>query len=636
MTRVARVLLVEGEDAFRTALQTRLEQAGHEVACARDPEEARGLLNEGLVPDVVVAEVPGDGLQAMRELAPLAAHLRIVREREPSHSKTLEEAPAEGGLAECSADPGEVLRRIEEVLLDHSRIGADDTAEQCLDLARRLSNSLPNVAATEQRIELITEAFDTFFGVEGSYVVRRGESPDSWIEASRGLGAELVTRIGEEILRRSAHRDIRPFLARLDAAGATHDVACAAVSVGEEEIDLALVLRSAPSDPALRESLMNLVGAALRAAIRVSELDRARALVEAHQESFRSLLQMSRELSEVGGQRALAERILAILHRELGIPRAALFAPRENQGMLDLVASTGFPRVALERIGLSGFHGVGHDCLVANELVRLSEVDTEGVAARELSILFKAGLKWSIALSHDGRALGLLFFGSREDHSGFPEGDRQVLYALREATVVALRNLQRMEELRSLALRSLRGLVAATELRHPVDRGHAERVTRDAVVAGRALGLSAVELRDLAYGAMLHDVGKLALGDEEGSRQRLHPVAGSRILAGANPGAVVVQIVEQHHERVDGLGHPYGLRGDGIHRLARLVSVADAFDHMIHRQGLERDQALERLERGAGLVWDPGMVALFSAEVGRNPSESKSDENWLEELIGAY
>ena len=78
-------------------------------------------------------------------------------------------------------------------------------------------------------------------------------------------------------------------------------------------------------------------------------------------------------------------------------------------------------------------------CLATDEIHRLVGLEPEGAAARELSILSKAGLRWAVALRHGSRALGLLFFGGREDHPGLPESDVQVLRALQEAAVVALR-----------------------------------------------------------------------------------------------------------------------------------------------------------------------------------------------------
>lgn len=636
MTRMARILLVQPPEELRQDLNQRLEGAGHEVAYAGDLDEALCLLREGLSPDVVVAEAPGDKRQqgTLRELAPRAVHLRIVPDAEPRRAFT------EFGdeTAECGPDVGELLRCIEEVLLAQAPDRSGDPAGLCLELARRLANSVPHTTSTEERIELVTEGFAGFFGVAGSLVVRQGPAEDDWIEVSQGLDHEVAAVISDEIARRSRYRSIRPFLAQLRVRDEPIDVACVAIANGEMETDLALVLETAPREAQLRESLMNLVGSALRAGMASKELERTQRLLDAHRESFSSLLEMSRELSQLGGRRRLGQRILALLNRELGIARSAIFVPRDEHGMLDLLETGGFPTMMLERIGLSGFHGVGAVALGGGEIVKLADVPSEGAASRELEILSRAGLRWAVPIRLDDRPLGLLFLGGRDDQPQLPDGDLHVLKALQEATAVALRNMDRMEETQDLAVRMLRGLATVSELGRPERRGHAERVAHHSALMGRALALPARDLRELVCAAMLHDVGQVSGGGSSpgpGGESRLHPVAGSRILSGAQPSRAIVQSVEQHHERVDGCGYPYGLRSDDIHVFARIIAVADWYDQQVNERGRSPDEAIASLERGAGLQWDAGIVALFASEVGRHPNGSAIEPGWLDEVICA-
>jgi putative nucleotidyltransferase with HDIG domain len=636
--RVARILLVEPEEEIRNALNQHLERAGHDVACVADADGARALLEDGLDPDVVLAEShpEPDGDRILRALAPLATHLRIL----PDRSATPSPGAPRDERTLCSRDPGAVLRRIEETMLESAPREFRDSSARCLDLIRRLAGALPRSRSPEERIDLVVEAFDAYFGVLGTLVLRRGRDRADWIEVSQGLEEGLAARISEEIARRAFHRGLRPFLTRLVHRETTYEIAGLAVQVGETETDLALALARPPDRPELRESLISLVGSALRSAMASDELERTRARLDGQSRSFASLLEMSREFAHVGTRRLLCEAILKAVQRELGMSHSALFLPRwEGDAMLAPQAVAGFPAVLLDRIGLSGAHGVGAACFQTPVLRRLGALPADGVAVRELRMLGDAGLQWAVPVHVDGRPLGLLVFGSREDTLDLEVAEQQALGALLEAASISLRGLRRVEDLRDLSVSALQGLVAASEIRCPEDRGHAERVARASVAVGRALGLAPKDLRDLAVAGLLHDVGKVsAPGNAADARAlRLHPVVGSRILSRAKPAPAVVQAVEQHHERWDGQGFPYGLQGAEIHLYARIVAIADAYDRWLAHGGeAPAEAALRRLEAGAGLLFDPGLVAVFSSEVGRGPTSSElRRESWLEDIVAA-
>ncbi len=634
--RSARILLVEPDHEARLVLDRFLERAGHEVASVEDVDDARRLLEDGLLPDVIVTGgARGEGL---RELAPGAAHL-------PIPTSAAVDGAGGGPDAAPTRDADELARRVEEILLDARPAPTPDPASACLDLVRRLASVLPSLRSTEARCDVVTEAFDAYFGVRGSLVVRRDARSGHWVEAAQGLDAGLAQAASAELARRTRGRGLRPFLTRVAHDGALHELAGFAVQSGAEETDLALVLRDPPPPGALRETFVSLVGSALRAAMASDELDRTRALLEARTRSLRSLHEMSHAFTRVGSRGLLGREILRATHRELQMPRSALFLRRDaNDSMLSALAMEGLPAQALERIGLNAQHGVGAYCFQQAGVTRLTAIPPDGVALRELQRLGDAGLQWAMPLRSEGTGLGLLFFGNREDAADLDIRESQALESLAEAASSSLRCLQRDESLRDVALASTLGLVAALELRHPADRGHALRVARGAVLVGRALGLGARELRDLALAGLLHDVGKLAVpgdprrGPEADPRRlRMHPLLGSRILSRCRPSPGVLQGVEQHHERIDGHGFPYGLRGDSIHVFGRILAVADCWDRWRASDGgTDPERSLARLEAGAGLLFDPAVVTVFCAEVVRGAStEAAGGEEWFEEVLTA-
>ena len=183
-----------------------------------------------------------------------------------------------------------------------------------------------------------------------------------------------------------------------------------------------------------------------------------------------------------------------------------------------------------------------------------------------------------------------------------------------------------LEEVESSYRITLKALVQALETRDFETHGHSERVVTFSLRLGYELGLEKEALRDLELGALLHDIGKIGvpdailrkpakLNEEEWAKMKLHPIHGQKILRNIKFLEGAARVVSQHHERWDGAGYPYGIRGEDIDIGARIFAVVDAFDAMVsdrvYRQGRPYKDALEELERCAGTQFDPLIVEAF-------------------------
>ncbi|MPY92933.1 MAG: HD domain-containing protein, partial [Acidimicrobiia bacterium] len=175
--------------------------------------------------------------------------------------------------------------------------------------------------------------------------------------------------------------------------------------------------------------------------------------------------------------------------------------------------------------------------------------------------------------------------------------------------------------------------VARLTVHDRLTRGHAERVRALADVIGREMGLTASECNQLAWAALLHDVGKIGvptallnkpgqLTEAEMAALKRHPEIGDRLV---RPIAVwlgaFAQVPLEHHERWDGQGYPAGLAGTEISLGARIVAVADTFDVMTSNRAYHKagnvQTARAELVRGAGAQFDPDVVRAFLAAVVR-------------------
>ncbi|MFB7596522.1 HD domain-containing phosphohydrolase [Streptomyces sp. NPDC056160] len=180
---------------------------------------------------------------------------------------------------------------------------------------------------------------------------------------------------------------------------------------------------------------------------------------------------------------------------------------------------------------------------------------------------------------------------------------------------------------------TVRALVQAVDIKDGYTRGHSERVGQASMMIARELGLDDEGVEVLRFAGILHDVGKLGvptrllrkdgpLTPEERRVIELHPEYGHEMVRGISFLGEARSAILHHHERLDGSGYPYGLRGAQIPECARVVAVADAFDAMTSTRSYRRARpvtaALRELERCAGAQFDPRMVTALVRALDRH------------------
>jgi len=224
-----------------------------------------------------------------------------------------------------------------------------------------------------------------------------------------------------------------------------------------------------------------------------------------------------------------------------------------------------------------------------------------------------------------------------------PGGDSLEVDALTLTFNTMIQSVKAAEAERlSAYLGTIRALAVALDARDPYTAGHSERVSTVSLAIGRCMSLNEAELEVLRLGALLHDIGKIGIGDQvlmkpgpltddEYETIKQHPVLGARILRSVPFLEPHIPIVELHHERPDGKGYPHGLRGTEIPLVASIVHVADAFDAMTsaraYRPGRAASEGLRELWRCAGTQFDAEVVhALAKAlpALDRSPAASEA------------
>ncbi len=276
---------------------------------------------------------------------------------------------------------------------------------------------------------------------------------------------------------------------------------------------------------------------------------------------------------------------------------ARLREPHPPAGLVAEVVRTGSPQLVPDYLGWSGARAGGIYSAVAAPLRSRGQV--VGV-------------------------IGLMHIRHRHD----APGEIMTLLVMVAARIdQALERAAGLEYLHQTREAALRALGRVLEGRDGDTFGHTDRVTTLALKLGEALGQSPEDLQHLRWGAYLHDIGKVAVGDDvlrkpgaltAGERRLMqrHVVVGDDMLRDEMfvPRAVR-EVVRHHHERWDGSGYPDQLAGEAIPLLARIFSVVDVYDALISERPYKRAwpqaEALAELQRCAGSQFDPQIVEVF-------------------------
>jgi response regulator RpfG family c-di-GMP phosphodiesterase len=236
----------------------------------------------------------------------------------------------------------------------------------------------------------------------------------------------------------------------------------------------------------------------------------------------------------------------------------------------------------------------------------------------------------------DGRVHGTLCCLSHASEPRLRERDARFMSVLARLVAEQLEREQMEAQKRRLEVRATGAgaLLAALVARDGYTGEHSRAVVEQAVAVARRMGLTEEEVSDVEQVALLHDIGKIGVGDAmlnkpgpltdpEWELMRMHPVIGEEIVASTKGLAHLAPAIRAEHERWDGKGYPDGLKGEEIPLASRIILVCDTFHAMTsdrpYRKALDATVALEALEKNAGTQFCPRTVGAFVGMFDKNP-----------------
>jgi HD-GYP domain-containing protein (c-di-GMP phosphodiesterase class II) len=300
---------------------------------------------------------------------------------------------------------------------------------------------------------------------------------------------------------------------------------------------------------------------------------------------------------------------------------------QRNPRLLSLEASTGIPGAVINeikfvRMGL-GFEGI---CAKSRAHVYLKDLKSEGNAkyTKTLSHL-KLRSALCVPIVFDNDIYGTITIASKS-RDKYSDRDIFLMRSFSNIVGIALRNAYLYQNLKESYLNTINSLVLIMESRDPYMRGHSERVTYVAVEIARSMNLSESDIQILRTAGKLHDIGKITISDailskterltpSDWAEIHLHPIRGVEIVMPLRFLESGFSLIRHHHERYDGRGYPDGLKKESIPLLARIITIADAFDAMTskrpYREPLTFEHAMEEIVKCSGTQFDPALVNVF-------------------------
>jgi len=251
-------------------------------------------------------------------------------------------------------------------------------------------------------------------------------------------------------------------------------------------------------------------------------------------------------------------------------------------------------------------------------------------------------LVWTLTSQLAGAAAGVLFYFAFRSRSfsyalmGLLISTLvHMLYRFNEKRLEDVRQAEaerrrHVEEMATIHMNTIESLAIAIDAKDQTTHGHVRRTQIYASQMGKLFDVSPSEVQALLAGALLHDIGKLAvpeyilnkpgkLTEAEFAKMKIHPTVGGDILRRVNFPYPVEDIVRYHHEKWDGSGYPKGLKGDSIPMVARIISVVDFYDatrcDRPYRKGMTRAESLALLRSMVGSAFDPKVVEKFIEHV---------------------
>jgi putative nucleotidyltransferase with HDIG domain len=351
------------------------------------------------------------------------------------------------------------------------------------------------------------------------------------------------------------------------------------------------------------------------------------------QSQLRALMSVGQAINSSRGLTRVLEEVMDSLISLMRAERGFLML-REPHGELEVRIARGIAHVNLDEEAFKFSRSVIRKVVETNMPVLTTNAQADPRFDAQMSIAaYQLRSILCVPLKQKNELIGVLYVDNRAHAGIFKENDLDLISAFADQAAVAIDSARLFEELQASHRElerayqaTLEGWVRALDLRDKETEGHTQRVTILTYRLARSMGVSDRDLVHITRGALLHDIGKMAipdgillkpgqLTDEERQLIQRHPVYAYEMLSPIDFLLPAIDIPYCHHEKWDGTGYPRGLKQDEIPFAARIFPVIDVWDALTsdrpYRKAMPHDEVRRFIHADSGKHFDPLVVEAF-------------------------
>jgi putative methionine-R-sulfoxide reductase with GAF domain len=235
-----------------------------------------------------------------------------------------------------------------------------------------------------------------------------------------------------------------------------------------------------------------------------------------------------------------------------------------------------------------------------------------------------------IPLKIKGKVIGVLVLLNKKGGHMYRQRDEEIITYLADQAAISILKTKFVEDQKNYEIHLTEILLESIDSQLSNKKGHSKRVARYSNIMGKALNIAEDAQRRLYFASLLHDVGflKIHASDLYSKEEHMrHPVVGYEMIKPINFYSDIAPYILHHHERYDGYGYPSQLKGEEIPLVARIITIAEAFDAMTsatsYKIPISFEDALEELKNNAGTQFDPDLVKIFVENISQKNIQSQ-------------